>query len=171
MMNPYVNAVVEELEGDLAVVYRNFLLSYHQNGTAAATAAEAAGLQGYWKKYADKLFAEQTEWQYASGSERTAMFKKYFEAVTNGQGDLTKFENDLKSSSISKKISFDMGIAQRIDVGGTPSFYIDGQLIDFSNKQGSSITVNGKTFTWEGSMTTGEFKQLIKNIVYAKMGK
>ena len=50
-INPRVNKAVEESDGKLAVVYRSFLLSYHQNGTAAASAAEAAGLQGYWKEY------------------------------------------------------------------------------------------------------------------------
>ena len=44
--NPRLNKLVEEYDGKLAVVYRNFLLSYHQNGTAAASAAEAAALQG-----------------------------------------------------------------------------------------------------------------------------
>ena len=61
-INPYVNKAVEELDGKLAVIYRSFLLSYHKNATAAASAAEAAGLQGYWKAYADKLFEEQSEW-------------------------------------------------------------------------------------------------------------
>ena len=67
-INPKVNKAIEELDGKLAVVYRSFLLSYHQNGTAAASAAEAAGLQGFWKPYMDKLFAEQSEWEYASAS-------------------------------------------------------------------------------------------------------
>ena len=80
-INPKVNKAIEEADGKLAVVYRSFLLPYHKNGTAAASAAEAAGLQGYWKPYANKLFAEQAEWEEASPSERTAIFNKYFKAV------------------------------------------------------------------------------------------
>ena len=87
-INKRVNNLIAELDGKLAVVYRSFLLSYHQNGTAAASAAEAAGLQGYWKPYADKLFEEQSEWEYASASERTEYFDKYFTEVTGGKGDL-----------------------------------------------------------------------------------
>ena len=93
-INPRVNKAIEELDGKLGVVYRSFLLSYHQNGTAAASAAEAAGLQGYWKPYADKLFEEQAEWEYASASERTALFDRYFEEVTEGKGDMDKFNDD-----------------------------------------------------------------------------
>jgi len=168
-VNPRVNKVIEELDGKLAVVYRSFLLSYHQNGTAAASAAEAAGLQGYWKEYADKLFAEQAEWEYASTSERAPLFNKYFEEVTKGEGDLDKFKEDLASEAVSKKISFDMGIAKRIDVGGTPAFYIDGQLIDWGNP--GEITINGKRIVWESARSGDDFVQLIKDIVEAKLGK
>lgn len=168
-INPRVNKAVEELDGKLAVVYRNYLLSYHQNGTAAASAAEAAGLQGYWKQYADKLFAEQAEWEYVTGSERTALFNKYFEEVTDGKGDLEKFNQDIASKEVSKKISFDMGIGRRIDVGGTPAFYVDGQLISWGSE--GSVTVNGQTISWGSARSGDDFVKLLKDIVEAKLSK
>ena len=130
--NPRLNKLVEEYEGKVAVVYRNFLLSYHQNGTAAASAAEAAAIQGYWKPYADKLFANQSSWEYADASDRTDIFVDYFEKVTEGKGDVAKFKQDMASSEVKKKIDFDMGIAKKIEVPGTPSLYLDGERIDFS---------------------------------------
>ncbi|MBR3248678.1 thioredoxin domain-containing protein [Candidatus Saccharibacteria bacterium] len=168
-INPRVNKVVEQLDGKLAVVYRNYLLSYHQNGTAAASAAEAAGLQGYWKEYADKLFAEQSEWEYASASDRTALFDKYFEEVTNGEGDVEKFNQDIASEAVAKKISFDGGIGKRIDVQGTPAFYVDGQLINWGSA--GSVTVNGKTISWESARSGDNFAKLLKDIVAAKTGE
>lgn len=168
-INPKVNKAVEELGGKLAVVYRNFLLSYHQNGTAAASAAEAAGLQGYWKPYMDKLFAEQAEWETASASERTVLFDKYFDEVTDGKGNVDKFNADIASDAVSKKISFDMGIARRIDVSGTPAFYIDGQLIKWGSE--GEVTVNGKTITWDSARSGDDFINLIKEIVAAKLGE
>ena len=168
-INKRVNKAVEELDGALGVVYRSFLLSYHQNGTAAASAAEAAGLQGYWKPYADKLFAEQSEWEYASASKRTELFNKYFEEVTEGKGDLAKFNADIASEAVSKKISFDMGIGRRIDVGGTPAFYIDGQLIAWGSE--GNVTVNGETVSWDAARTGDDFVELIKEIVMTKLGK
>lgn len=168
-INTRVNKLVEELDGKLAVVYRSFLLSYHQNGTAAASAAEAAGLQGYWKPYMDKLFAEQSEWEYASSSERTEYFDKYFTDVTDGKGDLGKFHEDISSDKVAKKISFDMGIGKRIDVSGTPAFYIDGQLIQWNEE--SSIVINGKEITWEAPKDGSGFAKIIKQIVEAKLGK
>lgn len=167
-VNPRVNKAIEELDGKLAVVYRSFLLSYHQNGTAAASAAEAAGLQGYWKEYANKLFEEQSEWEYASASVRTEYFNKYFEEVTNGKGDLEKFNNDIASDAVSKKISFDMGIGKRVGVEATPAFYIDGQLIEWGNQNGGSVVVNGEEISWDTAQTGDDFVKLIKRIVEAK---
>ena len=168
-INPRVNRVIEQLDGKLAVVYRNFLLKYHLNGTAAASAAEAAGLQGYWKEYADTLFENQSEWEGADASERTKLFNKYFEEVTKGNGDLDKFNEDISSEAVSKKISFDMGIGKRIDLPGTPAFYIDDQLINWGGK--GSVTVNGKTISWDSARSGDDFIRLIKDIVSAKLGE
>lgn len=164
--NPRVNKLVEEMDGKVAVVYRSFLLPYHQNATAAASAAEAAGLQGYWKEYADELFDNQSEWYSASSSKRTELFDKYFEEVTDGKGDMEKFKADINSDAVAKKIKFDMGIGKRLDVQGTPGFYIDGQWVRFS--EAGSVTVNGKTITWDEAQLGDDFIQLMKRIVEAK---
>ena len=168
LMNPYVDKMVEESDGKLAVVYRNYLLSYHQNGTAAASAAEAAGLQGYWKPYASKLFEEQEEWADASVNERTALFDKYFLAVTENQGDVDKFNRDLASSDISQKITFDMKLGKFLNLPGTPSFYIDNQFIDWGNSEGGSIVINDETIDWDHKLSIDEFGSLVKRIIKAK---
>jgi hypothetical protein len=63
-----------------------------------------------------------------------------------------------------------MGIGKRMDIGGTPSFYIDGQLINWS--QPDSITINGKTITWDKAMGAEEnFLKLMSDIVEAKLSK
>lgn len=168
-INPKINKVIKDLDGKLGVVYRNYLLSYHQNGTAAASAAEAAGIQGYWKEYADKLFSEQAEWEGESGSSRTALFEKYFNEVTNGQGDLAKFQEDVASDAVSKKISFDMGIGKRVDIPATPAFYVDGQYISWGSE--GSVTVNGETISWDSARSGDDFTKLLKDIVKAKLGE
>ena len=140
--NPRINKLVEEYNGDVAVVYRNYLLSYHQNGTAAASAAEAAGLQGYWKEYADKLFTNQAVWSEASGDERTQLFVNFFNAVTNGEGNEEQFKNDMKSAEVKKKIAFDNELGNRTNVEGTPSFYYNGDKIDFSGAKGEEGFLN-----------------------------
>ncbi len=168
-MNSRVNQALEETDGKLAIIYRNYLLSYHQNATAAASAAEAASLQNqdYWKKYADTLFKNQAEWEYATGSERSNLFEKYFNEVTDGKGDLEQFRKDIASDRVSKKISFDMGIGKRIDIPGTPAFFVDGQRIDWSSENGGSVTINGKVITWDKALSGPDFVNTIKEIVEA----
>lgn len=131
-LNPRINKVVEDYAGKVGLVYRSFLLSYHQNGTAAASAAEAASLQGYWKQYADELFATQSEWEDATASERTDLFVKMFEKVSNGVGDTERFKSDMNSGNVKAKIDFDMSIGKAIDVSATPALYIDGEFIDWT---------------------------------------
>ncbi len=128
---PRMKKLVEEYDGKLAIVYRNFLLSYHQNGTAAASAAQAAGIQGYWSEYATKLFEEQATWASATGSERTDLFKGIFRSVSNGKGDEEKFVEDMSSSRVKAKIKFDESLSKNIDITGTPTFYLDGEKLDF----------------------------------------
>ncbi len=169
-INPKVNKMIEALGGKVAVVYRNFILSYHQNGTAAASAAEAAGLQGYWKEYADILFAKQADWEYSSSSERNGFFKQYFLEASDNKGDVDKFLKDMSSEAVSKKISFDIGIANRVDIQSTPAFYVEGQNINWSSA--GSVVINGKTISWETSRgAEADFIQLFKDIAAAKLGE
>ena len=140
--NPRINKLVDEYGDKLGVVYRDFLLSYHQNGTAAASAAEAAGLQGYWKEYANKLFTNQSVWANASGDARTDVFVELFRSATNGEGDEAKFVQDMKSEAVKKKINFDAGISKNLDIPGTPAFFIDGERIDFSNAKNEEEFLN-----------------------------
>lgn len=133
-MNTWLKELFKEYDGKFRVVYRTFpLTSIHQNAIAAASAAEAAGLQGYWEEYGDLLFANQSEWFYASGTARTDMFMSYFTSVTNGQGDLPKFRADLSSANVKKKVNFDDAIAKSLNISSTPSFFDDeGKEIDWA---------------------------------------
>ncbi len=132
-LNNYVNKIPEKFDYKVAVIYRNFVMSYHQNGTAAASAAEAAGLQGYWKEMGNLLFSNQANWQYADVDERTDLFISYFKTASNNKGNIDKFKDDMKSKNVQKKIGFDQDIATRIDVPGTPSLYLNGERLDYSS--------------------------------------
>ena len=62
-----------------------------------------------------------------------------------------------------------MGISQRMDIAATPAFYIDGQLIKWSDA--GEVTINGKTISWDSNRTGDDFIKLFKDIVNAKLGK
>lgn len=129
----YVDKLIDKYEGKLGIIFRYYILSYHQNGTAAASAAEAAGLQGYWREYGDLLFKNQNEWFSASVSDRTELFTSYFKTVTKDQGNVDQFRSDLASERVAKRVAFDNDMAENvIDVQATPAFYIDGEFLDWS---------------------------------------
>ncbi|MBQ8992162.1 thioredoxin domain-containing protein [Candidatus Saccharibacteria bacterium] len=132
-LNAYVNKIPASFDDKVAVIYRNFIMDYHQNGTAAASAAEAAGLQGYWKEFGDLLFSNQADWQYADVDERTDLFVSYFNTASGKKGDVDKFKSDMNSKEVQKKLKFDQDIANKIDVPGTPSLYLNGERLDYSS--------------------------------------
>lgn len=133
-MNPYINEIVEEYDGKVAVVFRTMILSYHQNGTAAASAALAAAKQGYWKEYTDLLYTNQNDWFYSDATQRQKQFEDYLKQVSDGKGDMEQFLADMGSSEVSKKISFDADLARKQKVSFTPSFYVEGEFVDQRDK-------------------------------------
>ncbi len=152
-MNPYINELLEEYDGKVAVVFRTYIMSYHDNGVAAASAANAAAIQGYWKEYKDLLYETQNDWYYAEGDERQQMFEQYFEQATDGKGDLGQFRQDMGSKEVAQKIKFDAALSERVGLEWTPSFYLDGELLDQRN------------------ITTSEFMDLLREKIDAKLAE
>lgn len=131
-----VKDLIKKYNGKVAIVHRTYVLSYHTNGIAAASAAEAAGLQGYWKKYGDYLFEKQEEWFYSDANQRTEQFTEYFKTVTDNKGDVDKFLADMASDNVNKKVNFDIALAKRAsgisEIQYTPAFFFDGEFIDWA---------------------------------------
>lgn len=132
-MNPLINEIVEDYKGKVAVVLRTYVLSYHNNGVQAASAANAAAIQGYWEDYKDLLFANQNEWFYSEPSKLQGQLEGYFQQASNGKGDLEKFREDMQSEAVQKKLAFDQGMGDAVDIGGTPWFFMDGKWIENEN--------------------------------------
>lgn len=128
--NPYINQLLEEYGDKVALVFRTTIMSYHQNGTAAASAANAAAKQGYWKAYKDLLFANQNDWYYSDAATRQTQFEEYFVKVSEGKGDLAKFREDMSSEAAQKKINFDEAMADKADVQFTPYFFVEDTWVD-----------------------------------------
>ena len=125
---PYLSDIVKEYDGQVGLVFRSYILSYHQNGTAAASAANAAALQGYWEPYAKKLFKEQSNWESLSASDRDNHFREYFIEAT--EGNTGKFLKDMNFDAVKQKIKADMAISKRLGVNETPTIYINGKAFE-----------------------------------------
>lgn len=128
--HPEIKAIMEQYKGQIRYIFRNFpLTSSHPNAKAAASAAEAAGLQGkYWEMY-NKLYENQSEWSNLSGDSRTDQFIAYAKEFNL---DTTKFKSDMSSSEVDKKIEFDYALGTKDQVTETPTFILNGSKVDSS---------------------------------------
>lgn len=129
-VHPFVKALSEKYKDQMAFVFRNFpLTNIHPNARAAAAAAEAAGKIGKYWEMNNALYENQTNWSDASGSDRVSLFANYAAEVGL---DKNKFNSVLskQSASINKKINFDIALGRKLNVTGTPTFYLDGKKLD-----------------------------------------
>lgn len=126
---PRVKSLTDTYKDQIEFVFRNFpLTTMHPNARAAAAAAEAAGLQGkYWEMH-DKLYVSQSDWENLSSDQRTAVFTSYAKDI--GVKDTDKFTRDMGSDAVNRKISFDQAVGKKANVQATPTFFINGALVD-----------------------------------------
>ncbi len=137
-MYPTVHDLTTQFPDKLTFIFRNKpLTQLHPNALAAATAAEAAGLQGKYFDMYDMLYQTQPSWQTASISDRTTLFQNYAQQLGL---DVEKFKTDLGSKDISHKIDRDNATSKTFNVEGTPTFILNGQKID------SAITTDTAKF-------------------------
>jgi Na+/H+ antiporter, nhaA family protein len=150
---PFLSDVVKEYKGKVGLIFRSFILSYHKNGTAAAYAANAAALQGYWQPFATLLFKNQSEWEDLNAEKRDAKFKTYFEEATNKKGNTEQFFKDMNSEAVKKKVKSDMAVARLVKISETPTIFVNGQK--FSTN----------------SVNEADFKKNLKNLIDEELKK
>lgn len=109
--------------GKVKFIYRDFPLGFHQNAQKAAEAAECAGEQGKYFGMHDKLFQNGQ----ADGTGlNVADLKKYAQELGL---NTAKFNECLDSGKMKAEVLKDFSDGQRAGVQGTPSFYINGQMV------------------------------------------
>ena len=101
-VQPIIKQLLKDYPNDLTLVFRHFPLGQHRNSRLAATAAEAAGLQGKFWEMHDKLYETQGEW--SENPEPEKMFASY----ATGLGlKVDQFTQDMKSEEVKKRIEND----------------------------------------------------------------
>jgi protein-disulfide isomerase len=112
--------VLEEYEGKVRLVYRDFpLTSMHANALSAALAAECAYEQGKFWEYHDLLYANQ-------GALDDASLRDYAAQVGL---DTDSFEECLSSQKYLEEVQNDYNDGINYGVSGTPTFFVNGQKI------------------------------------------
>lgn len=111
--------IVKKYGDKIALVYRNFPLSFHENAKSAALAAECASEQGKFWEYSDGLFANQDKLGDTFFNKLAADLKL----------DISKFSSCYTSGKYNARVDADLAQGQTYGVSGTPATFINGTLV------------------------------------------
>jgi protein-disulfide isomerase len=114
-----VQALEKEYGNKVRVVMKQNPLSFHPRAKPAAMAAMAAGEQGKYWEYHDKLFANAKQLEDAD-LERYASELKL---------DMARWKKDLTNPKFEQIIQKDQTLAGQLGATGTPAFFINGRLL------------------------------------------
>jgi protein-disulfide isomerase len=115
-VEPTLKQLETDYAGKIKFAWKNQPLPFHDKAQLAAEAAHAAGDQGKFWEYHDKLFANQ------QALDRSSL-EKYAEELGLNMG---KFKAALDSGKFKDLIEKDKAEAQKAGASGTPTFFING---------------------------------------------
>lgn len=137
---PELKQIEKEYAGQVQIVFHHFpLIKIHKNALLAARAAEAARNQNKFWEMHDLLYENQREW--AELADAQPVFLSYAKKLNL---NLDKFTQDLTSNVIDQKISADIQRGETMGVTGTPTVFLDRQLLNFqaTNLEGMRRGIN-----------------------------
>ena len=126
-----MNTIHASYGSRIKFIYRNFpLTQIHKNAYDASVAAEAVYLQDankFWEMQ-NQLFTNQAVWSNMPDARPT--FKEYVQKIGL---DVVRWETDVAGMMAKNRVGADMERGRALNVGGTPTIYINGQPV--SNPQ------------------------------------
>ncbi len=117
--NEAVEAVRRRFGAKVRLVFKHLPLPFHSHAFPAARAALAAGEQGKFWEYHDRLFANQDE-----------LDEESLVAIARDlRLDLKRFKERMGSSAFDAEIAADLDLARTIGIRGTPAYFVNGRAI------------------------------------------
>ena len=111
---------METWPNEVAIVFKHNPLSFHKQAMDAALASMAAGKQGKFWEYHDKMFADY------KGIKNLANLTKW---GTELGLDMAKFDKDRKDPALRKQLENEQRAAVALGQRGTPAFLINGKAL------------------------------------------
>lgn len=123
---PIFTQLKQEYSDRVTFQFRHFpLIQIHQNAMAAHRAAEAAARQNKFWEMHDLIYENQKSWENSNNAAQ--FFEDY---ATRLALDIDKFKADAASSEVNDTINADFKAGQELGVSGTPTFVVDGKIIE-----------------------------------------
>ncbi|GBE13415.1 disulfide bond formation protein D precursor [bacterium BMS3Abin13] len=130
-LQPLLHQVLQRNPNTVKIVFKNLPLPMHKMAQPAALAALAAQAQGKFWPMHDALFA----------------LDKLSPETINGAAqkiglDMEQFKKDLGSQKIREKLTKDLIDADRAEVHGTPTLFVNGRLVRNRSFQAVQLMIN-----------------------------
>ena len=116
---PVVDDVLKAYPKDVNFIMKQFpLRQIHPNADPAARAAIAAGKQGKFWEMHDELYKNNKN-----------LSPETIKGLAEKIGlDMKKFEADQNSDEVKKQVDEELALGAKVDVRGTPSFFVGGKI-------------------------------------------
>ncbi len=130
-LQPLLHQILQRNPNTVKIVFKNLPLPMHKMAQPAALAALAAQDQGKFWQMHDALFA----------------LDKLSPETINGAAqkiglDMKEFKKDLGSQKIRERLTKDLISADRAEVHGTPTLFINGRLVHNRSIQAVQLMIN-----------------------------
>jgi protein-disulfide isomerase len=128
---PTVRSVTTEFKDQIQFQFRNFpLVNIHQNAFAAARAGEAAAQQNKFFPMFNALY-DSGNWQvWSTATDPTPYFSQFAQQLGL---NVTQFKADYGSSKVNDLVRADMAEGTKLNIQGTPTFFLDGKMVTIPN--------------------------------------
>jgi protein-disulfide isomerase len=155
---PIVKQVVSDEFNNITFQFVNFpLTSIHPNAYAGARAAQAAALMGKFWQMHDALY-NSGNWQvWSTSSNPIPYFKQYAKSLGL---NVNTFMKDFNSNQVNNIIEADMNKGNKLNIQGTPTFFLDGKQISvapqvsaFEKLINQAIAAHGKVTNTKSGAT------------------
>lgn len=137
LLHPILVQVHKDYGDKVRIIFREFpLVPNHQHALAAASAAEAAGVQGKFWEMHDLIYENQKAWHEAFD------VRPIFEGYAKQIGiDVERYKQDINSEAVAQRIFQDGKRGHSLNVKGTPTVFLNGKEVPFESLPAEKLKV------------------------------
>ena len=137
MFHPILEQMHAEFGDKLHITFREFpLVPTHQHALAAASSAEAAGLQGKFWEMHDLMYEHQKDW--STQFDVRPVFEDYAKQIGL---DVQRYQRDAGSDLVAQRIFQDGKRGHSLGVKGTPTVFMNGREVPFESLPAEKLRV------------------------------
>jgi protein-disulfide isomerase len=126
--------VLEKYPQKARLVFKNFPLNNHKLAQPAATAAMAAGNQGKFWEYHDRVFENYNKLN-------EGLLEQFAQELNL---DMDRFKNERLNPEITSLINRDLREGSRIGVRGTPTIFVNGKRLGQRSLEAFSAAIENE---------------------------